>query len=426
MGFGKQDVEELSARGPGWLSERRREAWGFFEKLELPREKDEPWRYTDLPRLGFELDVFSPVAPPQESQDGPRALDLPEARSGLAVATAGQAAQRALDPSLEARGVILTDLVTALAEHADLLEPRLLADGHSADNIFSALHGALTWGGTFLYVPKGVTVPLPVESVQRIETPGGAAFPHTVVVVGDDAEVVFLEQFASPDGAAMLVNGALDVFAGARARVRVVTLEEHGDHTWHFHAQRTAIGQETTLQSLVVTLGGRFCRSVVETALRGEHGSVAMLGLYFAADGQHFDFRTLQDHVAPASTSDLLYKGALKDHSRTVYSGLIRVNEGASKTDAYQANRNLVLSDEAKADSKPELEILNNDVRCTHGSTVGQIDDEQLFYLQARGIPRHEAERLIVKGFFEDVIGRLSNAELRGLLEEAIERKLGA
>jgi Fe-S cluster assembly protein SufD len=261
--------------------------------------------------------------------------------------------------------------------------------------------------------------------VQRIETSAGAAFPHTVVVVDEDAEIVLLERFASGDGAAGLVNGSLEVFAGARARVRVVTLQEHGDQVWHFHTQRVTTGLDTTLQSLAISLGGRFSRSVVETALRGEHGSVEMLGLYFADDGQHFDFRTLQDHVAAASTSDLLYKGALKDHSRTVYSGLIRVNEGASKTDAYQANRNLVLSDEAKADSKPELEILNNDVRCTHGSTVGQINDEELFYLQARGISRHEAERLIVKGFFEDVIGRLSNAELRGLLEEAIERKLG-
>jgi Fe-S cluster assembly protein SufD len=426
MAFSRQDVEELSARGPGWLGERRIQAWDFFEKLELPREKDEPWRYTDLPRLGFELDAFSPVVPPREGQDGPRMIDLPEGRSGLAVISAGQAAQRALDPALEAQGVVLTDLATALAEHADLLEPRLLADGHAGDNIFSALHGALAWGGTFLYVPKGLTVPLPIESVQRTAVAAGAAFPHTVVVVEDDAEIVFLERFDSPDGDAVLVDGVLDLFAGARARVRLVALQEHGNQAWHFHAQRATTGPEATLQSLVVTLGGRFSRSVVETALRGEHGSIEMLGLYFADEGQHFDFRTLQDHVAPASTSDLLYKGALKDHSRTVYSGLIRVNEGAWKTDAYQANRNLVLSDEAKADSKPELEILNNDVRCTHGSTVGQIDDEELFYLQARGISRQEAERLIVKGFFEDVIGRLSNAELRGLLEEAIERKLEA
>jgi len=423
MAFDRQDVEGLSARGPGWLAERRNEAWGFFEKLELPREKDEPWRYTDLPRLGFELDAYAPVAP---SDGAPRPVDLPEGRSGLVVESAGEPAQRALDPALESKGVILTDLATALVEHVDLLEPRLLADGHASDSIFSALHGALAWGGSFLYVPRGVTVPLPVESVQRIGMPGGAAFPHTVVVVEEDAEVVFLERFTSPDGSAALVNGGLDVFAGARSRVRAVALQEHGDQTWHFHAQRSTTGQDTSFQSLVVTLGGRFSRSVVETALRGEHGSVEMLGLYFAAEGQHFDFRTLQDHVAAACTSDLLYKGALKDRSRTVYSGLIRVNESASKTDAYQANRNLVLSDEAKADSKPELEILNNDVRCTHGSTVGQIDDEQLFYLQARGISRHAAERLIVKGFFEDVIGRLTNAELRGLLVEAIERKLEA
>lgn len=425
MGFSRQDVEDLSVRGPGWLSERRFEAWGFVEKLELPKEKDEPWRYTDLPRLGFDLDAFGVVAP---SHDGrPQPIELEEGRSGLLVERLGSAAQRALDPDLEAKGVVLTDLATAFAGHADLLEAHLLAEARSGDNIFSALHGALVSGGCFLYVPRGVTVERPIESRLWVESPGAAVFPHTLVVVEEDAELVFFERFGSPElSSPVLADAALDVVAGPRARVRVVTLQEHGDQAWHFQTQRTVSGREANLQSLVVTLGGRFSRTVVETVLQGEHGSSEMLGLYFAAQGQHFDFRTLQDHVAPGSTSDLLYKGALKDRSRTVYSGLIRVNEGAAKTDAYQANRNLVLSDEAKADSKPELEILNNDVRCTHGSTVGQIDEEQLFYLQARGINRHEAERLIVKGFFEDVIGRLTSAELRGLLEEAIERKLGA
>src|SRR5947208_1380968 len=150
-----------------------------------------------------------------------------------------------------------------------------------------------------------------------------------------------------------------------------------------------------------------------------------MLGVYFAAGDQHFDMRTLQDHAAPRSTSDLLYKGALKDRSHTVYSGLIRVQPGAEKTDAYQANRNLVLSDHAKADSKPELEILNNDVRCTHGSTVGQVDDEQLFYLESRGISRDDAQRLIVEGFFEDVINRVRVEAVRSVLHDAIARKLG-
>jgi Fe-S cluster assembly protein SufD len=423
MGFSLQDVHALTSRGPGWLTERRLAAWDLAEKLELPREKDEPWRYTDLPRLGFDLDAFSARPPTHAAAE---ATDLPEGRSGLLAESTGKPPQRALAPALEAKGVILTDLATALAEHAGLLEPRLLVEAHASDNIFAALHGALASGGTFLYVPRGLTVPLPIESRQYIDAPDGSAFPHTVVVVEDDAEVVFLERYQSPDGSAALVDAGLDVFAGDRSRVRVVSLEEHGDRTWHFQTQRAHTGRDASLQSLVVTLGGRFSRSVVETAIRGEHGSVEMLGLYFAERGQHFDFRTLQDHVAPACMSDLLYKGALRDHSHTVYSGLIRVNEGAAKTDAYQANRNLVLSDEAKADSKPELEILNNDVRCTHGSTVGQIDDEQLFYLQARGINRHEAERLIVKGFFEDVVDRLSNAEVKALLEDAIEQKIGA
>jgi Fe-S cluster assembly protein SufD len=422
MGFSRQDLDVAGARGPGWLTERRLAAWDLFEKLELPKEKDEPWRYTDLPRLGFELDAFT-AAPPSEAAPEPVALE--EGRSGVLIERPGAAAQRALDPDLEAKGVILTDLGTALAEHADLLEAHLFADARYGDNLFSALHAALAAGGSFLYVPARVTVPLPIESRQRVDAAGSAVFPHSLVIVEDDAEVLFLERFGSPElESPALAGPALDVVAGPRSRVRIVSLQDHGDDLWHFGTQRTVSGRDTTLQSLVVTLGARFSRTIVETSLRGEHGSSEMLGLYFAEAGQHFDFRTLQDHVAPASTSDLLYKGALKDHSRTVYSGLIRVNTGAAKTDAYQANRNLVLSDEAKADSKPELEILNNDVRCTHGSTVGQIDEEQLFYLQARGINRHEAERLIVKGFFEDVIGRLTNAEIRGLLEEAIERKL--
>jgi Fe-S cluster assembly protein SufD len=408
MGFGREDVERLSRTlgEPGWLLERRLEAWGYFEKLDLPREKDEPWRYTDLRRLRFRLDDFAPME--AGTEDGNLVL-------------AG------IDPALAARGVVLSSLSAALGSHHDLVQRYLFGEVDPGQDVFAALHGALFAGGAFLYVPRGVEVAVPVEATHQISEGGVAAFPHTLIVVEEGAAVVFLERYRSPDlDPASLSDSAVEIVAGPGASVTFVTLQEYGRGVWHFQTQRAICDHEASLRSLVVTLGGRFSRAQVESVLQGEHGESEMLGLYFAEANQHFDMRTLQDHAAPSSTSDLLYKGALKDHSHTVYSGLIRVQPAAAKTDAYQANRNLVLSDHAKADSKPELEILNNDVRCTHGSTVGQVDEDQLFYLQSRGVSREEAQRLIVEGFFEDVINRVRIEEVRSALHEAITRKLEA
>ena len=406
MAFGKDDVENLSrALGePSWLLERRLEAWGYFEKLELPKERDEPWRYTDLRRLRFDLDQFA-------------AAD--------ALSAGGSLALRELDPALASKGVVHTSLSDALTTHPDLVQRYLFSEYPAGQDVFTALHAALFHGGSFLYVPEGVQAAVPFEALHRMPVGGLGLFPHNLIVVEEGAAVTYLDRFASDDLASpSLSNCGVEVFAGQGSSVTFVTLQEYGRGVWHFQTQRAVCEREASLRSLVVTLGGRFSRAQVESSLRGERADVGMLGLYFADGDQHFDMRTLQDHVAPRCTSDLLYKGALKDASHTVYSGLIRVHAGAEKTDAYQANRNLVLSNHAKADSKPELEILNNDVRCTHGSTVGQVDEEQLFYLQSRGIPPAEAQRLIVEGFFEDVINRVRIEEVRTALHEAIGRKL--
>ncbi|HEU5003396.1 MAG TPA: Fe-S cluster assembly protein SufD [Actinomycetota bacterium] len=406
MGFTQHDVEELSRAldEPGWLTERRLEAWGYVEKLELPAERDEPWRYTDLRRLKFSLDQFS-AAPPEPFD---AALTLPRT------------------PALEEQGVVLLPLYNALQTRPELVRQHLFSLYHPGQDIFTGLHAALFAGGTFLYVPRGVDVEVPIEATRTLSAAGTGSFPHTLVVVEEGASVVFVDRFESPDLASPTLSDAgIEVVAGAGSHVTVVSLQEYGRGVWHFLTHRGSIGAQATMRSLVVTLGATFSRAQVENLLAGEHASLQMLGLYFAEANQHFDMRTLQDHAAPACTSDLLYKGALKDTAHTVYSGLIRVHEGAAKTDAYQANRNLVLSDHAKADSKPELEILNNDVRCTHGSTVGQIDEAQLFYLQSRGISKEEAERLIALGFFEDVINRVGVESLQATLREAIARKLG-
>jgi Fe-S cluster assembly protein SufD len=428
MGFTKEDVEGLSARlgEPGWVLERRLQAWDYVQKLELPGEKEEPWRYTDLKRMRFSLDAFSPAPPTGGMPAEALALrDEEGERASTLVQRHAEVVARELDPRLAERGVILTDLATAIAEHPELVSRHLFAEMAPDRHLFAALHAALFAGGAFLYVPRGVTVALPIETQLWIDRAGVGVFPHTLVVVEEDAEVAYIERYRSPElPGPSLCNGAVEIVAGRAARVSFVSLQEYGGQVWSFQRQRAVSGSEVSLRSLVVNLGARFSRVEVESVLQGERSFSEMLGLYFAEEGQDFDMRTLQDHVSPASTSDLLYKGALRDRSHTVYAGLIRVNQGAAKTDAYQANRNLVLSDEAKADSKPELEILNNDVRCTHGSTVGQIDAEELFYLRTRGIAAEEAQRLIVYGFFEEVLKRVGIEEVRLALRGAITRKL--
>jgi Fe-S cluster assembly protein SufD len=407
MGFTQGDVEKLSRAlsEPSWLRERRLEAWGYVEKLDLPKEKDEPWRYTDLRRLRFALENFRAAEP----DPGDANLTL-----GGAELPAG-------------RGIVLSSLSAAIKTHPELVQRHLFSQFKVGQDIFTALHAALFAGGAFLYVPAGIELAVPLEAVHRVTEAGVGVFPHTLIVVEEGSAVSFLDRYQSEDftGEA-LSDAAVEIVAGAGASVTSVSIQEYGRGVWHFQTQQASCGRDASLHSLVVMLGASFSRVQVEGALRGEHGSSEMLGLYFAEADQHFDMRTLQDHVAPGCTSDLLYKGALRDTSHTVYSGLIRVHPGAEKTDAYQANRNLVLSDNAKADSKPELEILNNDVRCTHGSTVGQVDDDHLFYLQSRGISRDDAKRLIVEGFFEDVINRVKLPDVAAALTEAIARKLSA
>ena len=428
MPFTKQDVEELSAAlgEPGWVLDRRLEAWGIYESLELPREKDEPWRYTDLRRLKFDLGNFEPRLPGRADKPTAEAEALVQEegdRAGYLIQRDSDVVHVELEPALKEKGVILSDLNTAIVEHGELIKDQLF-QGLSKDNLFQALHAAMFCGGTFLYVPKGLTIALPIESQRWIDHPGISVFPHNLVIVEEDAEVIYFERHQSTVDKPSLSIGGREVSAGRASRVTLVSLQEYGNDIWHFQTQRATTSPDVMLRSLVVTLGGRFSRNEISTTIEGERSSVDMLGLYFAEQGQQFDFRTLQDHVAGQSKSDLLYKGALKDESRAVYAGLIRVNKHAAFTDAYQTNRNLVLSDNAKADSKPELEIENNEVKCSHAASVSQIEENELFYLQARGIPKDEAQRLIVNGFFEEVVSRISIGEVRSVLLDAIAAKL--
>lgn len=431
MTFTKEHVESLSTSlgEPGWVLEKRLHSWANFEGRPIPHEKEEPWRYTDLARLKFDLQAFTPSVPSTATEltrDVEALVGTEGKRGGYVIQRDADVVHAQLDPEFAAKGVILTDLRTAIDEHDSLVKEHLFSEVKPEDSIFTALHGALFCGGTFLFVPRGVAIPLAIESQRWIDEGGRAIFPHTLIVLEEGAELVYFERFRSlPLDSPSLSNGAVEIVGRGASQVTFVSLQEYGKDVWHFQTQRAISERDVTLRSLVLTLGGRFSRVVTESIIRGQGSFSEMLGLYFADGDQHIDHRTLQNHVSGGSTSDLLYKGALKDYSRAVYSGLIRVEENAAKTDAYQVNRNLVLSDHAKAHSKPELEIKNNDLRCTHGASVGQIDEEELFYLQTRGLNRESAERLIVYGFFQELIERIRLEEIRNVLHDAVERKLG-
>lgn len=429
MAFTRNDVEALSASldEPDWVLERRLEAWGWFEKMDLPGEKEEPWRYTNLARLKFKLDDFSPVPAIEiaaSSAGSDATIGHSPDRSGEGRQDGGSITVTLPDMELDSGGIIFTDIHTAINNHPELVRPHLFSQFNAGSHLFSALHGALFGGGVFLYVPKGRTLALPVEYSCHLPGGGSALFPHSLVVVEENAEVCYLERYVSSGEGPALSDSAIEVVAGQASRVFIGSIQDYSRGVWHFQNQRFSTARDAGFKSLVVTTGGTFSRTESTTEIHGEGNSVDMMGIYVAGEGQHFDFRTLQDHAAPHSTSDLLYKGALKDNARTVYSGQIRVRPEGRETDAYQTNRNLILSDNAMANSKPELEIENNDVRCSHAASVGQMDPNEVFYLQSRGIDRASAERLIVRGFLEEVLGKVGRKDVQGMVESLLEEKL--
>lgn len=383
---------------PGWLVERRMQAFDLFEKLDMPDPKGDEWRYVDV--RNFDFDRF---APPSVSRDAPK-----------------------LSEDLASRGVVLADFRTAAKSYPDLLKDHFFTDVPVEEHKFTALHGAFLSEGILLHVPRGVEVTLPLELTHSVE-PGGSVFPHVTVVVDEQASVTLVDSFRSPDSdEATICSSVVEVEAGRGATVNYISLQQWGKNVHHFQTQRFTGHRDSTVRSLVVNLGSTFARTQVESVLKGEGSFSEMLGLYFADADQHFAQRTLQSHNSPHTTSDLLYKGALKESSKSEYSGLIKVLKGAQGTDAYQANRNLVLSEDALARSIPQLEIEANEVRCTHGATVSPVEEEHLFYLMSRGIDRVTAQKLIVFGFFGEVLDRVLVPAVREELSEAISAKVEA
>lgn len=418
---------------PDFLLDARREAWERFRALPMPSTESEEWRYTDVEDL--DLEAFTPLTPEAEEAAGrgdlPAAvrdvLERDQARSGVAVQVNGGFARFELDEELAEQGVVFAPISRVARENPDLLREHLFSSEVAEwEEKFWTFHVALLTNGYLLHVPDGVQVPDPVHTFRYVDREGALLATHSVVAAGTGAEVTCIDEFLSPDVEEPLlsVNGA-EIIGRSNATVRYLSLELLGRGAKHFSVQHNSAGRDTSLGGFNVALGGDLARADVTSHLEGPGAESEMLALWFGADDQHFDYHTLQHHVAPHAFSDLLYKGALEGEAHSVFRGLIQVDEGAQLTDAYQTNRNLLLSEECNATTLPNLEIEADDVRCSHGATVGQVDPSMMFYLVSRGLTPQQAERLLVFGFFDEVLNRMTVEGVQQRIREAIQEKIG-
>jgi Fe-S cluster assembly protein SufD len=425
-GFTVDSVRQLSAarNEPDWLLERRLHAWQIFEDLPMPTRQDEEWRRTDISKL--RLNELTPFAPADGQVRSP--LRLNGSNAGLLSQSNSATVEQSLSEDLAQQGVIFTDLHSAVREHPDLVRPYLSTEAIPAEaGKFQALNAALWSGGVFLYIPKGVQFEIPVRALYGLTAPGSGLFTHTLIVLEVGARGSYIEEYASEGIDRQTLNaGAVEVFLRQDAHFTFITLQEWMGNVIDISTQRALMDRDATLDWLVVGMGEGLTKTNIESALRGPGANSQMLGILWGYGKQQTDYHTVQDHIAPHTTSDLLYKSALTDEARSVFSGRIRVDKGAQGTDAYQANRNILLSEKASAYPSPNLEIEANEVRCTHGATVGKVDQDQLFYLMSRGIPLDVATRIVVEGFYEDVLQREPVASIRDNLRELIARKLDA
>ena len=415
---------------PAWWLERKRAAYARFAAAPMPKRTNEGWRFSNLG--GLTLDGFN--LPPAIRFDQMAHRELGVAGAGhLVFANNRLVTRQALAAEAAKQGIIFDTLQNALVQHADLVKAHLLAQPSKlGSDKFAALHEAFLEDGAFIYVPKGVEAALPVGVFHYASGAGAAVFPHTLVIAEDHAKITVADFFRSDSqpstlnaqpGERQLAVGGNDLYAGHGAQVTYLAMQDWSRETLSFQFNATVARRDAKVLSLNLHAGARQARHESFSQLQAPGAHSEMLALTIAHGTQEFDQRTLQIHQAPNTSSNLLYKNALLDQAKTIFSGLIVVDPDAQKTDAYQSNRNLMLSEEAEANSLPGLEIQANDVRCTHGATSSRIDREQEFYLESRGIKPAQAQELLVFGFFEEVLGKIEHEGLHDTLAAIIREK---
>lgn len=427
----RADVEALSARynEPDWLRQQRLAAWDLYESLPMPTTKEEAWRRTDYRHINWEsAGILAANGGGARFEDIPASSREPllgEQQGAMVAFINDRLVHQESAPALAEQGVIVSDLRAAVKEHPDLVRQHLMTHAVMPEtDKFAALNAALWTHGVFVYVPRGVQATLPAHSIFYATQPA-ATLGHILVVLEDGAQIDYLHESLSPTlGADASYIGVTELIVGAGANLRFVNLQDWGHHMFEFSHQRARVAADGQLDWVTGQMGGKLVKAFMEIDLDGQGSWGRMSAVYFPSGEQFMDLDTQQNHNAPYTTSDLLFKGVLKDSSRTVWQGMIKALPGAQKTDGFQANRNMLMSDQARADSIPGLEIEANDVRCTHASATGKIDEELIFYLMARGIPRQEAEKLIVDGFFVPVLDRIPFESVRERMMAYVERKL--
>jgi Fe-S cluster assembly protein SufD len=417
---------------PPWFRQQQEQGWREFSALRNPTRKDQAWRFSNVDALDLSPYRFGNAPSDDEQAEILERSAALNGKSGRLIFANDQLLERdALPESLRRAGVIFQPLERALIEHEDLVRKHFMTQPAVLGSAkFAALHRAQVRAGAFIYVPPAIELELPIEIFHWLVDENAAVFPHLLLVADEMSKITVIEHFRSFDKTARgFACGVNDLIVGRGATVKYICAQRWNENVTALQINATIVERDASAVSLNLHLGGSYSRFESLSRLVGEGARSDLLAVAVAQHKQEFDARTLQDHVSPHTASDLLYKNALDDRARTTFGGLIRVEPHAHFTDAYQKVRNLLLSDDAEANSMPGLEILADNVRCTHGATSGQIDEDELFYLRTRGIPVKVAQHLIVVGFLNEVIQRLDQpviaAHLYRLIEEKFENARG-
>ncbi len=413
------EKESEAAVWPEWFDQGG--AIREYESTPEPTRKDESWRFAKIAAL--DLSGFVPA--PAVSNEG----RIIVASAGLQEFSAKMIfANNALlheDATRLPAGVIFLPLEIAARQHEALFRKYFMAQPvELGSHKYASLHKGKVTSGAFLYVPPNTEVLLPIEIFHWVEGENASVFPHTLIVCGENSKVTVVDRFQSADGLRAFACGVNDLHLAPGSKLTYVAVQDWSRDSLAFHLNSTIVDSSAVCTSLTANFGGGFVRGESLSRLVGEAARSEMYSINPVEGTREVDQRTLQDHVAPNATSDLLYLNALDDKARTIFAGLIKVQPGAHGTDAYQKVRNLILSDEADPNSMPGLEILNDEVRCSHGATNGPVSQDELFYMEARGIRREAATRLIVNGFFTALLGKISNSTVRSYLESLLAKRL--
>jgi len=412
-----------------WTAPLRRASMDAFRALGFPTTRDEEWRYTSVAPIAA---LPYGVSPRPLNGAGARGADpaaplVPDGAVRLVFVNGHFAADRSHAVGVPA-GAVVTSLAAALESHRPLVEPHLGRLADSRHHAFTALNTAFMTDGAFVHVPPGMALPSPVYLV-FISSPGsGANASHTrnLIVAGDGAQVSLVEVHTGAGAAAGFTNAVTEIVVGGAASVEHCRIGHESERSYHVSTLQAELARSAAFTSHSFALGGAIVRHDVNAVLAGDGADATLNGLYVLGGAQHVDHHTTIDHASPNGSSRELYKGVLDGRSRGVFDGKIIVRPDAQKTDARQVNRNLILSEEALVDSKPQLEIRADDVRCTHAATIGQLDPEMLFYLRSRAVDEAEARGMLMHAFVSDVVSRVKHESVRASLESLLAAKLGA